>query len=308
MRDRGQVTTTQTPASRTVDLGGETHYLDFGGPAAGPLVVCVHGLGGAAWNWLALGPLLTGSARVLALDLAGHGLSPAAGRPTTVGANRRLLDRFLHEVAGEPVVLVGNSMGGLITMLEAAASPELVRGLVLVDPALPRSPLSPTDARATIQFAVAAAPVIAGAMYARRRNRLSARKVLRGTLALCTVDVDRIPDEVLVAAQDVVRRRDVTRFPPRDVGIAARSVMRRMAGGSELRAAMTKVTAPVLLIHGDKDRLVPVAAARRTASLFPHWRCEIAHDIGHVPMLEAPQWTATTILDWLAADVHAIAQ
>ena len=65
-------------------------------------------------------------------------VSPAAGRSTTVGANRRLLDRFINEVAGEPVVLVGNSMGGMISILEAAASPDQVRGAVLVDPALPR--------------------------------------------------------------------------------------------------------------------------------------------------------------------------
>lgn len=299
------MTTTQRPVSRTVDLDGETHYLDFGGPSDGPLLVCVHGLAGAAWNWLALGPLLTGTARVLAVDLAGHGLSPAAGRPTTVGANRRLLDRFVREVAAEPLVLVGNSMGGLITTLEAAAAADLVRGLVLVNPALPRTPLSATDARASIQFAVAAAPVVAATMYARRRNRLSARKVIRDTLGLCTVDVGRIPPEVLTEAERVVRQRDVSRFPPRDVGNAARSVMGRMARGSDLRAAMLQITAPVLLIHGDKDRLVPISAARRTASLFPNWRFEVAEDTGHVPMLEAPQWTAEVILEWLETEVVA---
>src|SRR5205814_4287187 len=100
--------------SGTVDLGGPTHYFDFGGNAAGPTIVCVHGLGGAAWNWAALAPLLTPHSRVVALDLAGHGRTPAAGRRTTVPANRRLLDRFVREVVGERVVLIGNSMGGAI--------------------------------------------------------------------------------------------------------------------------------------------------------------------------------------------------
>jgi len=165
------VTTIATPVSRYADLGGPTHYLDFGGPADGPVVVLVHGLGGAAWNWVALGPLLSDSARVLAVDLAGHGLTPAAGRSTTVGANRRLLDRFLREVVDQPVVLAGNSMGGLITILEAAESPELVYGAVLVDPALPRPALSGHDAWSTARFAMTAAPTIGATMYARSRTR-----------------------------------------------------------------------------------------------------------------------------------------
>ena len=54
----------------------------FGGPDDGPLVVCVHGLGGSHVNWMALAPQLTSTCRVLALDLAGHGLTEALGRGT----------------------------------------------------------------------------------------------------------------------------------------------------------------------------------------------------------------------------------
>jgi pimeloyl-ACP methyl ester carboxylesterase len=294
------------PVSKQVDLGGETHYLDFGGPAAGPLIVCVHGLSGAAWNWVALGPLLTSDARVLAIDLAGHGLSPADGRSTTIGANRRLLDRFLREVCrGEPAVLVGNSMGGLITMLEAAASPELVSGAALVDPALPRPMLS-VDALAAARFAVTAAPTIGATIYARRRRTLSARKAVRAGLALCMVDIDRMPEEVYAAAEQVVRNRDTSRFPTSDLSQAGRSIMRRMSRASELRRTMEKISAPVLMIHGDKDRLIPFSSAKRTAQLFPNWRFEVARDVGHVPMLEAPQWTADTLLDWMRTEVSLL--
>jgi pimeloyl-ACP methyl ester carboxylesterase len=208
-------------------------------------------------------------------------------------------------VAGEPVILVGNSMGGLITILESAASADVVRGSVLVDPALPRSPFSPTDALSSIQFGLTVAPVIAASMYARRRNRLSARTVIRQTLALCTVDVGRIPPEVFDSAIEVVRRRDPHRFPVQDVSSAARSTMRRISRAAQLRAMMAAISCPVLVIHGDKDRLVPVAAARRAAAALPHWRLEIARDVGHVPMLEVPQWTADTILDWMRREVTA---
>jgi len=47
------------PRSRWVDLGIPVRYLDFGGPPGAPVIVAVHGLGGAAINWLAIAPALT---------------------------------------------------------------------------------------------------------------------------------------------------------------------------------------------------------------------------------------------------------
>src|SRR5215468_7607331 len=96
--------------SRWIDVGGPTHYLDYGGPSDGPVVVAVHGLGGSAVNWAAIAPLLTDRCRVLAPDLAGHGLTQSLGRGTTVAANRALLHRFVQSVVGGPVILMGNSM------------------------------------------------------------------------------------------------------------------------------------------------------------------------------------------------------
>src|SRR3954454_25311323 len=85
--------------SRTVDLGGPLHYIDFGGPDDGPTVVLVHGLGGSHLNWDLLAPLLRPHARVLALDLPGFGLSQPGDRRTMLHDNVRVLDRFLREVA-----------------------------------------------------------------------------------------------------------------------------------------------------------------------------------------------------------------
>ena len=54
-------------------------------------------------------------------------------------------------------------------------------------------------------------------------------------------------------------------------------------------------------MHGDRDRLVPIASARAAARANPSWQFEVAEGIGHVPQLEAPEWTADRILDWIAA-------
>ena len=75
-RGDGGMSETQAPgSSRTVELGGPVHYVDYGGNADGPVVVLVHGLGGSHLNWDLLAPHLTPHARVVALDLPGFGRS-----------------------------------------------------------------------------------------------------------------------------------------------------------------------------------------------------------------------------------------
>ncbi|MBV9487499.1 MAG: alpha/beta hydrolase [Frankiaceae bacterium] len=298
--------TTYAAESKIVDLDGPTHYLDFGGPSDGPLILAVHGLSGAAWNWLAVAPLLTQRCRMIAVDLAGHGETPRVDRSTTVRANRRLLDRFIREVVGEPVVLMGNSMGGLITLLESAAAPDLVEGAILVDPAVPGPLLTSVDRRTAMQFAVVAIPKLGEAAMARRRGQQSVAEQVRETLKFCTVDVNRIPNEVIEAGIASINSRKPGDFTPADIMIAGRSLLRLMSRPQALRRRFRAVTAPVLLIHGDRDRLVSIKVAKACARAFPEWRLEIATDIGHVPMLETPEWTAEKVLDWMTTDAKLL--
>ena len=106
-----------------MDLDGPVSWVDHGGPDGGQLVVAVHGLGGSHANWHDLAPLLTRSHRVVAVDLAGHGRTPRAGRSASIPANCGLLGRFLSHVDDRPAVLLGNSMGGALSLLHAAAHP-----------------------------------------------------------------------------------------------------------------------------------------------------------------------------------------
>src|SRR5437667_394380 len=144
--------------SRTIDLDGPVHYADFGG--TGPTLVLVHGLGGSHVNWLAVAPVLARRARVLAVDLAGFGRTPLGERSADVHTNRVLLDRFLDAVAAGPAVLVGNSMGGLVALMEAALAPERVAGLVLVAPAQPRSAEARVDGSVAALFTLYALPLV----------------------------------------------------------------------------------------------------------------------------------------------------
>lgn len=291
----------ETVTSRVVDLDGPTHYFDFGGPTGAPTIVAVHGLGGGAWNWAAVAPYLTEHYKVLAVDLAGHGRTPAAGRRTTVHANRHLLDRFIRTLVGQPVVLMGNSMGGAISLMEAAASPGLVRGVVLVNPALPRPVLAPIDPTVAASFALMSLPGVGEAAMNRRRRRRTARQQVHETLALCCVDPGRIPPEVLQLGIALAEERYGNKQNAADFLMAARSLVKMLATSRRFRRVMASVTAPVLLIHGEHDRLVSLRVADEVALANPRWRYEVARGIGHVPQLEAPEWTASVVLDWLAS-------
>ncbi len=298
-----EVTTTYEPGtSRYADLDGELHYTDHGGPAGAPLLVCVHGLGGSSVNWIAVAPLLTGSFRVLAPDLAGHGRTLAGTRTTDVNANQRLLDRFLREVSGTPAILVGNSMGGLIALLQAGRNPETVVGLVLVDPALPREQRGLPDREVAARFALAALPMVGERYMAKQRRQRTPERLVAETLALCCVDPSRVPEPVVAALVDLARERTSQHGTIAAYLGAARSIVKIMARPKALLARIDRVNQPTLLISGDQDRLVPVAAARAMAARRPEWRYEERAGIGHVPQLEDPEWTAATIHDWLAKE------
>jgi pimeloyl-ACP methyl ester carboxylesterase len=293
------MTMTHSGRSRWIDLDGPVHYLDFGGPDGAPVIVGVHGLGGAAVNWAAIAPLLTGAYRVLAPDLAGHGLTESGGRGTSVARNRVLLHRFLEAGPAGPVILMGNSMGGMIALLEAIAAPDAVAGLILLDPALPLVPVRP-DPAVTAMFALQSIPGVGRAMTSRRR-RWPPEALVAGTLALCCVDASRVPADIVAEHVLVAGRRAAFAGSDRDFADAMRSVVATASYRLRYRRGLRSITCPVLLVHGARDRLVPVAAARAVARANPSWSLVVLPDIGHVPQLEAPADTAAAITGWLAA-------
>jgi pimeloyl-ACP methyl ester carboxylesterase len=286
--------------SRYVDLGGRTHYADFGGKAGGERFVLVHGLGGSHLNWCLLAARLREHGTVLAVDLAGFGLTNPEGRSTSVAANTELLHRFLTEVAGGPVVLIGNSMGGLIAIHQAAAHPETVTALALVDPALPPAPGALPDPWVTAMFAGYSVPLFGEWMVARTRSRLTPLQQVTRVYELCLGDPTALPPELIAASAAMVEQRASVAGLDTAFLAAARSTLRTATRRGRYLATMRAVRAPVLLLHGESDRLVSVRAARAAAARNPSWELRTFPKVGHVPQLEVPDLTAGDILDWLA--------
>ncbi len=286
--------------SRTLDVGGPVHVADFGG--RGTPMVLVHGLGGSHANWLAVGDALARDHRVVAPDLAGFGLTRPEGRSCSVEANAELLTGVIEEI-GRPAVLVGNSMGGMIAMMVAARRPALVEGLVLVGAAMPRPRSSRLDLAVTAAFVTYAFPGL-GEMYVRQRaQRLGPEGLVRETIKLCTVDPSRVPRDVYEAHVELARTRREFPWAMEAYLDAARSLVRVLVQRRRYVAMMRSISAPTMLVHGDHDRLVPVAAARLAAQTCPRWRLEVFEDCGHTPQLEMPEKFVQTVEDFCAHGV-----
>ena len=287
--------------SHYADLDGPVHWVDFGGPDDGPRMVLVHGLGGSHLNWALLAPLLARKARVVAVDLAGHGLTNPEGRETTVHANSRLLGRFVKEIVGEPAILVGNSMGGMISLFHTAYNPELVTGLVLVDPALPMVFGTRPDPAMLGTFFLYSVPGL-GERFLAKARAVPARRQVERLLDMVCVDPATIPEELKQASEHLIGERAKVQGLDTAFLAAARSTVFTLSKRGAYYAAMSKVRVPVFLMSGDQDRLVNVTSARYVARRHPHWRYDEYAGIGHVPQMEIPEVVSERVLDWMDAN------
>lgn len=286
--------------SRHVDLEGPVHYLDFGGD--GPPLVCVHGLGGSALNWMAVGPALAVHHRVLALDLRGFGHTPLS-TGTRLQDNQRLLDLFLREVAGPPATVVANSMGGLLSVRQAMNHPDTVHNLVLVDPALPWRRGRVFDVRIYAFFTVLLTPGLGERALSERIRSVGAERAVEAAFNLVCTNPDRVPAHVVRAHVELERNRVQRPRSQRALAQAARSLLWALTTGGGAKT-YGRVRTAVLLLHGERDRLVPVRNSLEIGRRFG-WQVEVLPEVGHVPMMEAPDAFVRMTLSWLGTQPAA---
>ncbi|TPG16277.1 alpha/beta fold hydrolase [Pedococcus bigeumensis] len=286
------------------DLGGPVHWVDYGGPdqsddpSAGVPVVMVHGLGGSHLNWVGIAPGIAKRHHVYAIDQAGFGLTPGTNRSTSVHANADLVARFVREVVGRPAVLVGNSMGGMVSLLMTSAHPELVEGLVLIDPSIP-VPRQRPDLAVSGTFLLYATPFLGERYMELMTRRTSDRKRVQGVVNLCFADPERADPAVVDAG--VVLAGERRTVPGQEAAFlgAARSLMKVLAAPRRYQSLIRSIDKPVLLVHGEKDRLVSIAAGRAVAADNPSWETMFLPGVGHTPQLEVPELVRERVIAWL---------
>lgn len=293
------------PSSQWADIGGLIHYVDHGGPEDGPLIVLIHGLGGSLSSWAAVAPALARIGRVIAFDLPGFGRTPGSTpgtpRPVTLGANKVLLRRFLAQVTGAPAIVIGHSMGATIAAMLSAEDSASTAGLVLIDPAVPWQ-FERTGGRLRLGDMVAG--LIQTASTPGQASQ-QGQRMLEQAVRLAEAGYERasrIQPQSIERNLAAVRTRLDNGEMNADMLTAARSLTLTVGRRRQFAAMLSRISVPVLMLHGDRDRFVPIGAARATALANPAWHFEVAKGIGHVPQLEDPEWTTARILSWFSAE------
>ena len=287
--------------------GHEVHAARWPGSGAGAPVMLVHGLAGSHLNWTHLAPLLAerlDTSEVWAPDLSGFGLTLPVAGGATMPAQVRLLEGFVRTVApGRRCVVVGNSMGGVVSLLLASRWPAGMEALALIAPAGPIPAGRFPDGEVSTQLAVAATPVAGPVLTARWLHHRDPAAHVDSMLRLCSIDPATFPDPHRQARIELMEARRAMPHIADALVDATRSAMAYAIGPARARVwqAVDELHLPVLLIHGDRDRLIPLEASLALVARRPDWTLRIHPGRGHTPMLDAADAIADDLVMWRQA-------
>jgi pimeloyl-ACP methyl ester carboxylesterase len=289
----------ELPDIQTIDLGGEVAYRSWDGPSDTAFVL-VHGLGASHLSWVQVAEPLSGLGRVIAVDLPGFGASPVAGRGAGLMDQRRVISDLIGWVDAPRIVLCGNSMGGAISILQAAVEPATVGGIVLTNSVFPWRLKAVPHPLVLAAFGVYATPRLGEKVVAWRVRDMDPEQMVRLSLRVLAADPRSIPDDVVQLLVDLTRERRDDPDVARSFIEATRSMLRLGRRPQVSRRALDNVSCPVLLLHGRRDRLVPVAFAEAELARHAGWRGRFFRDLGHIPQMEAPGRWVAEVADWFA--------
>jgi pimeloyl-ACP methyl ester carboxylesterase len=267
--------------SKFIDVGGaRAHVRDEGNPGGIP-VVLIHGSMGSLHMWEGWVPELAGKARLISVDLPGHGLTGAWSRDEyTIDAYADFVEGLVDTLDLDRFVLVGHSMGGAVAWTFAATRPERVSQLVLVDAAgYPRE-----SGDVPLPTRLARMPVVGDLGIYFKPDRLARRSLL-----------EVYGDPAMVTPERVKRYAELQRFP----GNREATVQRARTQEPLDPAPLKRLDVPTLILWGAADRWVPVADAFRFQNDIKGAELEIFEKLGHNPMEEDPQATAAAVAAFL---------
>jgi proline iminopeptidase len=296
-----------TPASAqregfiTVENGVRLHYL-IEREGAATLVVVHGGPGFSLESVRADFAPLAAHRRVIYYDQRGNGRSSLIDDPAALAIPRHIadLEAIRRHFGLEKMNLLGNSLGGLLISAYAAAHPDRVERLILDVAAPPTLDyLRLMNARVEAR----AAERLSAAEQARLRLLFQPRHWLEAEDPLATCDTfGRLILRIYAfdPAVTVPIRGNLCAGPPEVVRRSqwVNQAIWRSFGEFDLRPAVRRVTAPVLVIHGAGD-VIPLAAARDWAASYPNARLLLMHRSGHLVHLEEPALFFTAVETFL---------
>jgi 3-oxoadipate enol-lactonase len=239
------------------------------GPPDGDLLMLGPSLGTSAIVWEKATPALAERYRVVAWDLPGHGASPPASAPFTVGDLADAVAAIARELTSGPILYAGVSLGGATGLELCLRHPDLVKAAaVIASGAQLGTPESWTERAATVRSQSTSSIIIASAERWFAPGSVAREPELSGRLLHALQAAD---DESYALCAGALRDYDV-------------------------RARLGEIAVPVLALWGEHDLVAPEQKSAEVAAGVQHGTVGMIADAAHLPPAEQPDTTTQALL------------
>ena len=268
-----------TPGDIVEILGTHLHVRDSG-PKTSPAIILLHGFGSSLQTWDAWASVLQKDYRVVRFDLPGSGLSePDPTGDYTDARTLALIGALMDRLQIDQARVIGNSIGGRIAWKFAAEYPQRVRKLVLISP----------DGFASAGFGYGDKHTVPASIKLMRY--FLPRTLVRQSIASAYGNPSALTEETLDRYYDLMRAPGVRQ-----------AMIERMEQTFLLdpEPLLRKISAPTLLVWGEKDALIPFGNADDYLRAIRDARLVSFPELGHVPQEEAPALSVQPVQSFLA--------
>ena len=267
--------------------GDRIAYRDAGD---GPALLLIHGMAGSSATWRAIIPQLAKKYRVIAPDLLGHGMSAKPRGDYSLGAFAVFLRDLLDELGVHRATVIGQSLGGGIAMQFAYQHRDYCERLALIGSGGLGPDLSPMLRILSAPGAELVLPMVAPQSVLNLGNKLGSWLTSAGIQAPRAGQMW----QAYCSLSDSAGRQAFLR--------TLRSVVdHRGQAVSALNKLHLTAGLPIVLIWGDRDRIIPVSHAYAAHDVLTGSRLEVLEGISHFPHVEAPTAVADILENFIAA-------
>jgi pimeloyl-ACP methyl ester carboxylesterase len=251
----------------------------------GPALVLIHGMFGDHLDWETVLEPLGRTHRVIALDLPGFGNSDKPEREYSAEFFVAALDELLQSLGVERATVVGNSFGGIVSVLYTLAHPQIVERLVLVSSGGLR-PFGGEEKQLAVE-------------RLSEENLLALSPAVHRLMFASIFAKSSEAQERYFAKQDAkLARADY----PAYVRAIASSI--RLVLSTYLLDRLGEVRCPTLLLWGDRDIVFPVELARQALQRLPQGKLEILPGGGHALQIDCPNEFVAALEKFLEGPAH----
>lgn len=261
-----------------------------------PIALLIHGWSSSWYAMSPLLPLLSKRFHCIAVDLPGYGESPRLKERTTIPRYADLLAKLLREITDQKVVLIGHSMGGMISLTMTLRHPYLVERMVLLAPTI--------SGRLSLFINLFISPI----------TLLERSPIGDRLISLLEPQMVGITDRLMrpasfaegsgVSERDYLRLRADARRPGQG---RVRAECFWAMRDNDLRGRLGRIKVPSLVIWGMEDNTVPLRDASILTDEWPEADLRILPRASHWPQFEVPDLTRRYVMPFLGTPLNLLA-